>query len=85
MLGVAFMGDVGGCKGLAPSIGGPGAKELDPPPTKLSSSALAIGAGDRVAVMPKLSATLKLVDPPENRGLLKGFFAIISLFCMFLL
>jgi len=47
-----------------------------PPPTKLSSSASAFVTEGRVAVMPKLSATLKLVDPPANSGLLGGFFAI---------
>ena len=48
-----------------------------PPPTKLSSSASALATEGRVAVMPKLSATLKLVAPPANRGLLGGFFAIL--------
>ena len=46
----------------------------DPPPTKLSSSAF-VTDGVRVAVIPKLSATLKLAGPP-NSGLLGGFFAI---------
>ena len=73
MLGVGMLAAAGEAVGPA-DRGGTG-RPPPPPPRKLSSSAAFIIGGGKLAVMPKLSATLKFAEPP-NRGLLGGFLAI---------